>query len=57
MPGAPRSKAFALGALAFELGGVSRRLSPREARAPAVPLTLLSEEEASIAGALGRDRR
>lgn len=47
-------KAFALGALAFELGGVTRLLSPREARAQAVPLTLLSEEEARIVGALGR---
>ena len=43
----------ALGALAFTVGGVETLLTPREARAQAVPLRTLRPEEAQTLEALG----
>lgn len=46
-------KALALGALAFDVGGVTVLLTPRQARAEAVPPKVLSPEEVAIVERLG----
>lgn len=46
-------KTAALGALAFTVGGKSLLLTPRQARADGIPLSVLSDQEAAILSAFG----